>query len=592
MSLITRLRQAKQQSATPDDADPEAPEAPGEPEQPGETDAAGDAEGPVAGPGRLRVALRWTVTGAAAVLVLSALLLPNRLGRLHPSAFARIPVEAIAGAVVLLVLRPAPRRVAAVVAGAGLGLLTVVKLLDMGFYEVLNRPFDLVLDWVLFDDAYGFLVDSLGRAGAIAAAVGLVLLVLAVLAGMALAVLRLTRLLVRHETATARGAGVAAVAWIACAALGAQLVPGLPVAARTTTGLLKNRVHQVSAGLRDQRAFAAQADRDDFRDVPADRLLSALRGKDVLVTFVESYGRVAFTDPHLAAQVDPVLADGTHRLAAAGFDARSAFLTSPTFGGGSWLAHSTFLSGLWINNQQRYRTLVSSDRLTLTAAFRRADWQTVGVMPGVVRAWPESRFYGIDKVYDSRNLGYAGPKFSWAPMPDQFSLRRFQALEHGPTHAPIMAEIHLVSSHLPWAPLPRTLDWDALGDGSRYAEIAEEGQPKSVIWQDPAAVRTEYGRSLQYCLETLVSWVERYGDDNIVLVFLGDHQPSPIVSGDGASHDVPITIVTRDQAVLDRIAGWNWQPGLKPGPGAPVWPMNAFRDRFLNAFTPTPDPTH
>ena len=41
-----------------------------------------------------------------------------------------------------------------------------------------------------------------------------------------------------------------------------------------------------------------------------------------------------------------------------------------------------------------------------------------------------------------------------------------------------------------------------------------------------------------------------------------------------------------DPAVLDRIAAWDWQDGLLPGPAAPVWPMDAFRDRFLDAFTP------
>jgi hypothetical protein len=34
---------------------------------------------------------------------------------------------------------------------------------------------------------------------------------------------------------------------------------------------------------------------------------------------------------------------------AAGFSAKSTFLTSPTFGGISWLAHSTLQSGMWID---------------------------------------------------------------------------------------------------------------------------------------------------------------------------------------------------------------------------------------------------
>jgi hypothetical protein len=80
--------------------------------------------------------------------------------------------------------------------------------------------------------------------------------------------------------------------------------------------------------------------------------------------------------------------------------------------------------------------------------------------------------------------------------------------------------------------------------------------------------------------------VETYGDDDLVLIFLGDHQPSPIVTGYGVSRDVTITIVARDPTVLDRIERWGWQPGLKPNAGGPVWRMDAFRDRFLTAFGP------
>jgi hypothetical protein len=70
-------------------------------------------------------------------------------------------------------------------------------------------------------------------------------------------------------------------------------------------------------------------------------------------------------------------------------------------------------------------------------------------------------------------------------------------------------------------------------------------------------------------------------------VFFGDHQPSPIVTGQGATHQVPVTIVAHDPSVLDRISGWGWTAGLKPDPHAPVWPMESFRDRFLTAFGTT-----
>ena len=74
-----------------------------------------------------------------------------------------------------------------------------------------------------------------------------------------------------------------------------------------------------------------------------------------------------------------------------------------------------------------------------------------------------------------------------------------------------------------------------------------------------------------------------------MLIVLGDHQPATIVSGSNAGHDVPISIIARDPAVLDRISGWGWQDGLRPRPDAPVWPMDAFRDRFLSAYGPRPE---
>jgi hypothetical protein len=68
---------------------------------------------------------------------------------------------------------------------------------------------------------------------------------------------------------------------------------------------------------------------------------------------------------------------------------------------------------------------------------------------------------------------------------------------------------------------------------------------------------------------------------------LGDHQPSTTVSGNGASHDVPISIISHDPTVLGQISSWNWQPGLLPDPSAPVSSMDSFRDRFLAAYGPS-----
>jgi hypothetical protein len=246
-------------------------------------------------------------------------------------------------------------------------------------------------------------------------------------------------------------------------------------------------------------------------------------------------------------------------------------------GGGSWLAHSSLLSGLWINNQQRYRNLVSSDRLTLNRAFQRASWRTVDVEPAVMHPYPEASFFGYDKVYAAKDLGYHGPWFGYSTMPDQYTMSAFHRTESGPGHQPVMAEITLLSSHAPWTSIPHLIDWNSVGDGSAF-----NGMDANV---DPAQERVNYRSSIEYTLNSLISYVQTYGDDNLVMVFLGDHEPASSITGDmSADREVPITIVAKDPAVLSKISSWGWTDGLMPAPQAPVWRMDAFRDRFLTAF--------
>jgi hypothetical protein len=550
-----------------------------EPAEPSEAEPSGGR------PGRLRRVVGGVLTVLAALLVYLALVLPRGVDQLTPAALVRIPVEGLVGVVLLLVLPARVRRPVAAVGGMVLGVLALLKGLDMGFLSVLDRPFDLVLDWVLLDNAREFLDGAYGPAGAVAGAVAAVVLAIATVVLMALAALRLSRIVDRHRTAAARAVGVLAVAWVSCLALGAQIVAPVPVASRSAAALAWEKSLQVPESIRDEHRFEAEAATDAFRGTPGADLLGALRGKDVVLSFVESYGRSAVGDPRYARTIDPILDAGTARLAAAGFSARSGWLTSPVAGGGSWLAHSTLHSGLKIGNQQRYRSLVASDRLTLGTAFKRAGWETTGVMPATFRAWPESAFFGIDRLHDNATLGYRGPNFSFSPMPDQYTLSAFERLERGRTdRGPLFAQIELTSSHVPWTPFPRPVDWDAVGDGSIFAPQVEGAEPGEEVIKDEDRARAAYRDSTAYSLGTLISYVERYGDDRTVLIFLGDHQPPPVITGDGASHDVPITIVAKDPAVLDRISSWDWDAGLRPGAGAPVWPMEAFRDRFLTAF--------
>jgi hypothetical protein len=536
---------------------------------------------------RLRPIAGRVTTILAFLLVWLALVVPDQLGRITLWTLIRIPVEGLIVVALGLVLPGRPRRIVAAGVGFVLGLLVIVKVLDTGFVAALDRPFDPVTDWGYLGPAYGVLRDSVGSGWAAATAVGAALLVLALLVVIPLSVVRVTAVAAGHRTMSARTITAMATIWIVCSAIGVRVDGAEPVASSSAAGLAVTQVRDVHAAIEDQHKFAAALTGvDPLRATPAQDLLSGLRGKDVIIAFVESYGQVAVQGSGFSPQVDDVLNAGTSALHAAGYSARSAFLTSPTFGGISWLAHSTLQSGLWVDNQQRYNQLVASNRFTLSDAFRNAGWRTVGDVPSNGSNWTEgTSFYHYEQLYDSGNVGYHGPRFSYATMPDQYILSAFQRLELAkPNRAPVMAEIDLVSSHTPWAPLPQLVPWDRLGDGSIFDPMPAEGHSPNAVWSSSAQVRAAYGQSIQYSLNSLVSFVQNAHDNNLVLVVLGDHQPATIVSGANATHNVPISIIAHDPAVLDRISSWGWQDGLLPSPDAPVWRMDSFRDRFLRAY--------
>jgi len=537
---------------------------------------------------RVRAIASSALSLLAFVVVWVGLLAPHMIDNLTWLAFARIPLELLVIIALALVLPWRATRTTAAIAGVVLAVLVLLTALDLGFHEVLDRRFDPVNDWAYLGPAYGVLGDSVGSAGAVGVTLTAAVLVLVVLVALPLCLLRLARVAVRHRRGAILVVTALGTVWIVSAASSLQLTPRTSLAATKAVRVVQDEVATVRAGIKDRQTFSKTLANDPYEDVTSDRLLTGLRGKDVLFVFVESYGRVAVEGPSFSERINTVLEAGTDQLRAAGFSSRSAFLTSSTFGAASWLAHATLQSGLWVNSQQRYNQLVNRERLTLTDAFGRAGWRTVSDVPANTHPWREgTAFYHFDKLYDANNVGYRGPKFSYASMPDQYTLSAFHRLELAKAgRVPIMAEIDLVSSHHPWTPLPRLVDWRKVGDGSVFEGMPDEGESPEAVFGDPDRVRGVYGRSIEYSLGSVISFLQTYGNPNLVMVMLGDHQPHSYVTGRDAGHDVPVSVIAHDRSVLDRISGWGWQAGLRPRPDAPVWRMDSFRNRFLEAYGP------
>lgn len=536
---------------------------------------------------RLIAAARAVLTGVAGLLVWVALVAPESTGLTDPAVLLRVPVEGLVLGAVLVSLPGGGlrwvRRWVLPPVGVLLAVLLLVRVLDHVFRQVFfYRPFNLLSDWRYASSGFELVRDASGEAPAVLAATVAALVLAGILIALPLALRRLAGLVDRHRTGSRRVLVVLAAVWGVAAVTGAAVVPGVPVAASSTIAIGVAQAGKAVHDVRDHAVFSAAIGADTFTGADASALVRALRGKDVVVVFVESYGKVALDAP----VVQQAVRRDSATLATQGYSMRTAWLTSPTFGGFSWLAHSSLQSGLWVDSQPRYDQLVTTNRLTLSRVLSRAGWRTVDVVPANMHDWPEGHdFYGYDQVWDDRTLGYHGPAFGYAPMPDEYTLAAFDRLELQPSpRRPVMAEIDLVSSHIPWAPLPHLVDWPAIGDGAVYAPQPAQATPQSVVWRTASGVRTAYAQTIAYSLDSVATWLSHTSDDKLVVLMLGDHQPAAQVSGEGASHDVPVTLLTRDPSVTARIADWGWQDALAPGAEASVWPMSAVRNRILTSF--------
>jgi hypothetical protein len=521
----------------------------------------------------------------AVILMIAVPLAPGVIAAGSPLAFVRIPIESL---VVIVLLALLPWRPVRVVVSVAFGVFVVTALvlagLSAAFEYALGRTFDPT-DLPQVGDGFGVVQDSIGPPAAILVVVLLSVIAVATLLALTWSALRVDAAFRRNRPRGRTVTIATTAAWVVTLLLGSQLVAGQPAAASASVQAITSAADRASAAQAAQKNLPDEVKNDPYAQLPNSDLLTSLRGKDVIIDFIESYGQVAVQGTSFSAGVDRVLKQGQSELTAHGYSSESAWLTSPTFGGLSWLAHSTLQTGLWVDQAPIYSEVIRSKRFTLSDAFADAGWKTVSDVPSDTVPWSFGKsFYHYGTLLDANNVGYKGPKFGYAQIPDQYTYQYFYDHELAGPHQPVMAEIDTVSSHTPWAPLPQIVAASKVGDGSIYDPQPAESESSDTVWQNPKTVQQFYGQSVQYSLKSLYSFVDNSNDPNLVVIALGDHQPATIVSGEGANHQVPVTIIAKDPTVFRAISSWNWQNGNQPTDQAPLWPMSAFRNRFLSAF--------
>lgn len=525
---------------------------------------------------------------ACAILALFVvIMIPTSPESARPAAFAALPL-ALPVLILLAALgRNSWQRLSVGAASTLIFAVVILKIADALTLFAFARPFNGFLHLPLTIDGMRFLASAVGAVGA----AGILVAALVAIAGLGFIVYRLTRCFNDPRIPSARNislisGGILLTVWAGLSVTGARGGSG-PIARDNVFVPLSSRVAEHLEMSRDIPIFRAALSNDPYARIDADRRLARLEGTDFLVLFIESYGRGTIESPHFATRMQSLLEGFEKKIDGHGLTSASGWIRSTTYGGQSWLAHSSLLSGLPIDRPSRYDALLLSTRTSLARDFGATGRRTVFVNPAIVRPWPESKFYGFDRTYTADALSYRGRAIHYMTMPDQFTLSALYDRELSPS-APrsSFAAIALISSHAPWTPIPKIKPWAEIGDGSSFDARAFSGAAPERVWSDIRLIRQYYADSIAYVLRTIESFLTERLRGNALVVILGDHQPLPFVTGNAPTRDVPVHVVSRNGELV-RMLGSGWlSPGMQPAAGTAALPIEDFRGRLIETFTP------
>jgi hypothetical protein len=287
---------------------------------------------------------------------------------------------------------------------------------------------------------------------------------------------------------------------------------------------------------------------------------------NIYLIFIESYGSVLYKRKDWAKSYPALLEEIETELDAAGWSMASALSDAPVWGGGSWMAYTSGIFGLRIENDAQYLSLLETYRYRdyphLGNYFRSQGYRYVWLTP-ISSKLPEEKslhyqqFYDIDRWFRFDDLNYLGPMVSWGPAPlDQYAINFTRESVLAESDQPVLFYTLTQNSHYPWYVMPPVVDdWRTLNDPS----LPQPDAPPELINHEVR--RANYFNSIRYQLEMLSDFIRKEEAEDSIFVLIGDHQP-PQVSRREDGWDVPIHIVSRDPELIASFMDYGFEPGL------------------------------
>jgi hypothetical protein len=311
------------------------------------------------------------------------------------------------------------------------------------------------------------------------------------------------------------------------------------------------------------------------------------RQPDLYFLFIESYGSVLYKRADFRRAYTALLTELDDQLHTAGWQTTSALSDSPTWGGGSWMAYTSLLFGLRIDNHPHYLSLLNKYQLEEypdLGRYLRSQGYYYAWVSSIAKELDDGmwnkyiRFLGVDTWLRHGDLDYHGPQYGWGPAPpDQYVLNYAQDLLQRRTEQPLLFFTITQNSHYPWTPQPDLVtEWQTLNQ-TLPAGTAPAAATK------PGDKRQNYQQAIEYQLRMLVDFILRTGDENSLFILIGDHQP-PQVSRRADGWATPLHIISRDGALLAAFEDYGFAPGLEVKTLEPALRHEGFYSLFLRVL--------
>ncbi len=299
---------------------------------------------------------------------------------------------------------------------------------------------------------------------------------------------------------------------------------------------------------------------------PSKFALPGIQDKNIHIFIVESYGTTVFTNPHHFKRMEDFYQQQESLLQQEGFSILSHAYNSTTFGGTSWLADATLLSGIELRTQSHYDQVVKQGTGNLLHLLARANYRRILSAPGTNFMTDDyTGFYNYDTYILQDDFEYSGPFFTFGELPDQYQLHYIHSkiIDHSSSQ-PHFVQYILCSSHVPWNYIPPYIDpWEELDNGNIYYD-RERNTWYDNSWAAGSELFEGYTHSIRYSLESVFGYARTHLDQDDIVIVIGDHQPKFPVSEKEAGFGVPIHIIGKDRSILLPFLRYGYELGILP----------------------------